>query len=122
MFLRQKIEFLGHIVTPLGISINPSKLTAIRDFPEPRNKKDLQSFIGFVNFYRKFANHHASSIDPLIQLIKKSTPWKFDSEELKSFQLVKESFTENYLCHPQLDRRFYLQTDASKTGLGTELF
>lgn len=42
-FLRQKIKFLGHIVTPLGMSMDPSKLQAIREFLQPRNKKELQS-------------------------------------------------------------------------------
>lgn len=55
-FLRQEIKFLGHVITPSGMSMNPSKLCAIHEFPVPRNKKELQSFIGFCNFYRKFAD------------------------------------------------------------------
>lgn len=121
-FLRQKIKFLGHIVTPLGMSMDPSKLQAIRDFPQPRNKKELQSFIGFCNFYRKFSCHHASMISPLIELIKKDCLWRFGYEELKLFNAVRESFTEQYLSHPRFDQSFYLQTDASKVGLGAELF
>lgn len=121
-FLRKKIKFLGHIVTLLGMSMDPSKLQAIRDFPQPRNKKELQSFIGFCNFYRKFSCHHASNISPLIELIKKDRTWHFGYEELKLFNAVRESFTEQYLSHPHFDRCFYLQTDGSKVGLGAELF
>lgn len=121
-FLRQRIKFLGHIITPNGMHMDPSKLQAIRDFPVPRNKKEMQSFVGFVNFYRKFSSNHASIIGPLIDLIKKGIPWKFGSEEVKLFNRVKESFTEKYLCHPKFDHVFYLQTDASKIGLGAELF
>jgi hypothetical protein len=65
-----KCKFLGHIITPSGMSMDPSKLSAIYDFPVPRHKKDLQSFIGFCNFYRKFTDHHASLIGPLISLLK----------------------------------------------------
>ena len=121
-FLRQRIKFLGHIITPEGMSMDPEKLQAIHEFPQPRNKKELQSFIGFCNFYRKFSERHALNISPLIELLKKGTQWKFGFEELKHFNRVRESFTEQYLSHPQFDRCFYLQTDASKLGLGAELF
>jgi len=70
-FLPKKVKFLGHIVIPFGMSIDPSKLQAIREFPQPRNKKELQSFIGFCNFYRKFLCQHASIISLLIELLKK---------------------------------------------------
>jgi len=121
-FLRQEIKFLGHVITPSGMSMNPSKLCAIHEFPVPRNKKELQSFIGFCNFYRKFADHHASKISPLIELIKTGTPWRFGSAELEMFNSVKKSFTDQYLSHPMFDSEFYLQTDASKLGCGAELF
>lgn len=78
--------------------------------------------MGFVNFYRKFSSHHASSIGPLVDLTKKNAPWHFGNEELKLFKLVKDSFTEKYLSHPLFDQRFFLQIDASKNGLGAELF
>lgn len=103
-FLRQRIKFLGHIVTPYGMSMDPAKLQAIREFPQPRNKKELQSFIGFCNFYRKFSCHHASIISPLIELIKKDCTWRFGYEELKLFNAVRESFTEQYLSHPRFDQ------------------
>jgi len=94
---------------------------AIRGFPKPRTGKELQSFIGFC-IYWKFADHHVSLIASLINLIKQGVPWKFGEEELKMFTRVKQSFTEQYLSHPLFDQVFYLQTDASKLGLGAELF
>lgn len=102
--------------------MDPEKLSAIRHFPTPRNRKEMQSFVGFCNFYRKFAEHHASIISPLIELIKKGVPWRFGENEIKMFENVKNSFTEKYLSHPCFDKDFYLQTDASKLGLGAELF
>lgn len=76
-FIRQRITFLGHIITPTGSNIDPSKLQVIHDFLTPRNKKDLQSFVGLCNFYRKFSEHHATLIKPLIILLKKEVPWPF---------------------------------------------
>lgn len=121
-FIRQRIHFLGHVITPLGMTMDPSKLKAIHEFPSPRNKKDLQSFVGFCNFYRKFANHHATLISPLIDLLKKNVTWRFGPDELKKFNAVKYAFTERYLSHPDFTKKFYLQTDASGVGLGAELF
>lgn len=121
-FFRQKISFLGHIITPSGITMDPSKLQAIHEFPEPRNKKDLQSFVGFCNFYRKFSEHHATLMSPLIDLLKKEVPWRFGSNERKQFDSVKDTFTERFLSHPDFNKEFYLQTDASCLGLGAELF
>ncbi|CAI6372039.1 unnamed protein product [Macrosiphum euphorbiae] len=121
-FFRDKTKFLGHIITPSGMSMDPSKLQAVHDFPVPRNKKDLQSFIGFCNFYRKFADHHASLIGPLINLLKKGVPWQFTENDLSNFNSVKSAFTERFLAHPDFNSDFYLQTDASNLGLGDELF
>lgn len=121
-FLRHTIKFLGHIVTPSGMTMDPVKLQAIHEFPVPRNRKELQSFIGFCNFYRKFSDHHASKISPLINLIKTGVRWHFSDIEVDLFNSVKQSFTEKYLSHPNFDQDFYLQTDASILGLGAELF
>jgi len=95
-FSKKKIKFLGHIVTPFGMSMDPSKLQAIREFPQPRNKKELQLFVVFCIFYRKFSCQHASIISSLIELLKKGRVWRFRYEELKLFQVVHESFTEQY--------------------------
>ena len=53
-FLQTKIHFLGFIITPTGIRANPDKVESILTFPEPKNIKQLQSFLGLCNFYRKF--------------------------------------------------------------------
>lgn len=111
-FIRQRIKFLGHF-TPFGIAMDPSKLQAVHDFPTPRSKKDLQSFVGFYNFYRKFSDHHAGLISPLIDLLKKNRPWRFEEAEQQCFISGKTAFTEPFLSHPNYFMIFYLQTDAS---------
>jgi len=96
--------------------MDPSKLQAICEFSQTRNKRELQSFISFCNFYLKCSCHHASIISPLIELIKKDCTWRFGYEEL--FNAVHELLMEQYLSHPHFDQSFYLQTDAGKVGLG----
>jgi len=73
-FHKQQIKFLGHFISPTGMIMDPGKVKALQNFPEPRNKKDLQSFFGFCNFYRKFSQNHSSLLHPLSHLICKDTP------------------------------------------------
>lgn len=60
--------------------MDPDKIKALENFPEPRNKKDLQSFFGFCNFYRKFSQSYASLLHPLSHLIRKDTSWIFTEQ------------------------------------------
>lgn len=121
-FICTQIKFLGHIITPKGMIMDPSKLRAIHEFPMPRNKKDLQSFVGFCNFYRKFSDHHSALISPLIDHLKKDAKWCFGETERQLFDAVKSTFSEHILSHPDFTKGFNVQTDASKLGLGAELF
>lgn len=82
--------------------MGPGKLKTIHEFLESRNKKELQSFVGFCNFYQKFGNHHAT----VIGLIQKNIPRNFDREEVKFFDPVKMSFTNRYLSHPLFKQNF----------------
>jgi len=120
-FICQEIKFLGHIVTPSHIRMDPAKLDAVTSFPYPRNKKELQSFIGFCNFYRKFSDHHASHMSPLIELLKNKS-WSFSAENRAQFDQVKVTLGNHVLGHPNFAQPFFLQTDASKVGLGVELY
>lgn len=122
-FNKQQIKFLGHFISPSGMIMDPEKVKAIQHFPEPRTKKDLQSFIGFCNFYRKFAQNHSSLLHPLSHLIRKDTPWVFTEQNRIDFVKIKSVFSNQIaLTHPDFNRPFCIQTDASYIGLGAELF
>ena len=64
-FLQTEIHFLGFIITQEGILANPDKVEAIMRFPEPKNIKQLQSFLGLCNFYRKFQENYAHTTSKL---------------------------------------------------------
>ena len=53
-FVKQKVEYLGHVVTPDGISPNPDKVRVVQEFPTPSNLKELRNFLGLANYYRRF--------------------------------------------------------------------
>jgi hypothetical protein len=70
-FAVQEISFLGHRVSPLGVSIDPDRTEAIRKFPPPKDVKGIARFIGMVNFYHKFIPNYADVASPLNVLRKK---------------------------------------------------
>lgn len=122
-FFKTQIKFLGHLISSSGTIMDPDKVSALKNFPEPRKKKDLQSFFGFCNFYRKFSQNHSQLLNPLSHLLKKNVPWSFKNEEKSCFNKIKNAFCNQVaLTHPNFNRPFCIQTDASLIGLGAELF
>jgi hypothetical protein len=71
VFATQEISFLGHVISPAGVRIDPERTRAIRDFPPPRDTKGINRFIGMVNFYHKFIPRLAEVAAPLNALRKK---------------------------------------------------
>ena len=65
------MTFVGFLVSKDGIGMDPAKVAAIMEWPTPRNVKQVQSFLGFANFYRKFILHYSSISTPLTSLTKK---------------------------------------------------
>ena len=122
-FIQEEVEYLGFIISKNGVMKNPEKLKAILKFPTPKNKKTLQSFIGLVNFYRKFHLGHSQLLAPLFHLLKKDEPWRWTSEEERGFVEIKKAFTENVvLSYPDLSKPFFLNTDASALAIAGELY
>lgn len=70
-FLKNQIKFLGHVISEKGISMDPEKVQAVNNFQPPRTKKQIQSFLGFINFYRKFIRDLSQDTEHLSRLTKK---------------------------------------------------
>src|SRR5258708_23048303 len=108
------IEYLGFILTPTGLHMDPVKVTVIQNWLEPQNVWDMQSFLGFMNFYHHFIMDYSQMTLPLMNLCKKATPWNFSQREMTAFQTLKNTFsTALVLCHWALDLRMMVETDAS---------
>src|SRR5690606_8456252 len=65
------VEFLGYIVSPDGISMDPSKVSTVTEWPTPKCVKDIQAFLGFANFYRRFIKGFSAIVAPITRLLKK---------------------------------------------------
>ena len=70
-----------------------NKVQIICDWPEPRKIKDIQSFLGFANFYRRFIFNYSDITVPLTRLTHKGTPWAWTEDCQKSFDYLKAAFT-----------------------------
>ena len=122
-FFKEKTKFLGFILTVKGIQPDPEKVEGITNFPEPINVKQQRGFLGLVNFYSKFSSKHAEETVPLLHLIKKTTPWKWDEEMRSCFKRVKQLFSNTItLYFPDPKKPYYLETDASNYALGAILY
>lgn len=70
LFLKKEIEYLGYLITANGITMSKRHIQAIIDFPQPRNVKELQSFLGLTNYFRKFIKDYAFKVSCLQALVK----------------------------------------------------
>ena len=70
-FARGSIEYLGHIISAEGVRMDPAKLSTLSEWPTPTNIKDIQSFLGFATYYRRFIKDHAKMVGPMTELLKK---------------------------------------------------
>lgn len=122
VFLEKTVKYLGHILTAGQISVNPAKLEALQRAPAPRNVKEVQSYVGLLNYFRKFIPSLSEKIQCLYHLLQKNTKfiWTEECEEafVDSKQLIsQDTFIKLFdPCKPTL-----LMCDASPIGVSAVL-
>jgi hypothetical protein len=115
----KQVKYLGLVITTEGIKMDEEKVDAIRNWPQPRNLKDVQAFLGFCNFYRRFITGYSSIVRALTALTSSeskgfSYPWAPNSAEELAFQQIKSLFsTAGFLAHFDPDKETWVETDAS---------
>ncbi|MBW0516065.1 hypothetical protein O181_055780 [Austropuccinia psidii MF-1] len=93
VFHASSVEYLGYVVSSDGLKMDSSKVQQILNWPQPKNIKALQSFLGFANFHRRFIKNYSKKISALTSLLKKYSPFIFNEEALSQLQILKEAFT-----------------------------
>jgi hypothetical protein len=93
-FRKPKIEYLGLVVEEEKLAMDPAKLKGILDWPAPKTAKEVQSFLGFGNFYRRFVKGLSHLAHPLNYLLKKDKKFVWSEECQESFDQLKKQFTE----------------------------
>ncbi|CEL53165.1 Retrotransposable element Tf2 155 kDa protein type 1 OS=Schizosaccharomyces pombe (strain 972 / ATCC 24843) GN=Tf2-1 PE=4 SV=1 [Rhizoctonia solani AG-1 IB] len=121
-FHRSRVEYLGIIVSDQGFSLDKLKIQAVQEWPVPSTVKQVQSFLGFANFLRRFVANFSHMARPLHNLVKKETLWKWTEKEQTAFEGLKQAITEApVLAHAEPDKAYFLETDASGAALGSVL-
>jgi hypothetical protein len=121
-FVKEEIQFLGHVISAQGITPDPEKLTAIDEWPPLRNVKQVQSFLGLANFYRRFVPAFATTAKPLTILLQKGIDFRWTDTEQTSFDAIKHLLTSAPVLQlPDPQRPFIISTDASNYAIGAVL-
>jgi len=116
------MEYLRYILTPDGLLMDKTKVQTIVDWPESHKVKDIQSFLGFTNFYHRFIHGYSNIVIPLTHLTRKNSLWKFDSKCCAAFKKLKEEFTHApVLTHWVPDAKIVVETDALDYALAAIL-
>jgi hypothetical protein len=110
----QEVIYLGLIISTDGIRMDPRKIKAVREWETPQNVKDIQAFIGFANFYRRFVKDFSKIAAPLLYLTRKDVPFTWSVECERAFQDLKNRFcSAPILMRFDPDKGILLETDAS---------
>ena len=105
-FFKNRVQYLGHVVSESGVQTDPEKISALASWPEPDNIKSLRSFLGFTGYYRRFIKDYAKIVKPLNYLLvghpthtpvskkkKVSVLWEWGETQQCAFNTIKEKLS-----------------------------
>jgi RNase H-like domain found in reverse transcriptase/Reverse transcriptase (RNA-dependent DNA polymerase)/Integrase zinc binding domain/Chromo (CHRromatin Organisation MOdifier) domain len=118
-FHQEELEFVGFIIGRNGVKMSPRKIEAVRDWPRPTTVKEVQAFLGFANFYRRFIENYSKVAVPLTELTRKDQPFEWTKQAETAFEGLKARFiTEPILAIFDPKQQIILETDASDFAIG----
>lgn len=121
-FLRTRIEYLGHEIENGNVYPGNAKIKAVQKFPQPKNRKQLQSLLGLTGYFRKFIKDYAKIAIPLSDLLKQNRPFIWKQEQQAAFLTLKSILSTNpvlRIYNPKAETEIH--TDASQEGFGAVL-
>ena len=122
-YCSQEVSYFGNHITSEGLKPDNEKIAAIVNMPVPKNKAELQVFLGMVNYLSKFSALIPPAVAPLRVLLKKNTPFVWETQEEKAFAETKRAVTQaETLSYFDPKSKVELEVDASMDGLGAVLF
>jgi hypothetical protein len=126
-FFQDKVDFLGFVVGAGTLSVDPKKVQAVVDWPEPQDVHQVRSFLGLMNYFRKFIQGYSAQAAPLNELLQKGSKFTFDAPQRLAFEAMKAALTSApLLALPDFvgargTKPFVVTTDASDYGIGAVL-
>nr|XP_016481085.1 PREDICTED: uncharacterized mitochondrial protein AtMg00860-like [Nicotiana tabacum] len=121
-FAQSKVHFLDHVISNGKLRMDEAKVRAIQEWEEPIKVIVLRSFLGLVNYYRRFIIGYSTKAAPLTELLNKNKPWVWTEHYQKAFKDLKAAITEEpVLALPNFSKIFEVHTDASDFAIGDVL-
>uniref|UniRef100_A0A8C6K7U4 Gypsy retrotransposon integrase-like protein 1 n=1 Tax=Nothobranchius furzeri TaxID=105023 RepID=A0A8C6K7U4_NOTFU len=121
-FHTRSITFLGYVLGGGQVKTDPEKIKAVKDWPIPESRKQLQRFLGFANFYRRFIRNFSILAAPLTALTSTKQIFRWTKDADQAFLSLKQRFVDApILVTPDSKAQFILEVDASNTGVGAVL-
>ena len=118
-FVLAEVGFLGHRIKEGKLMMDESKIEAIQKWDPPTKVPQLRSFLGLVNYYRRFIKGYSARAAPLTDLLKKGKAWTWDEKCQQAFEDLKKALTEEpVLALPDHTKVFEVHTDASDFAIG----
>lgn len=135
---KERVQYVGHVVSSDGVEVDPSKTEKILNWPTPKNVDELRSFLGLAGYYRRYIRNYAVIARPLNNLLLGQFPtarrkkqrkpgslsgWNWGPEQDSAFQKLKTCLTSPpILAFPDFTKSFALYVDACTAGLGAVLY
>ena len=118
-FHKSKVSFLGFMISSEGVHMDPTKVDAVLGWERPQSAHDIQVFLGFANFYRRFIKNYSKIAAPLTSLTRKEAKFKWSREAEDSFSSLKHAFcTAPILRHFDVNKPAIIEVDASDFAYG----
>ncbi len=118
-FATKQCDFLGHSLSSQGITISKDHVRSIESYPRPENVKEVRTFVGLVQFFKDYIPQRPVLTAPLTALTKKNAVFKWTNECQEAFDKLKSILSSQpVLQYPDYNKRFYVITDASVSGIG----
>ncbi|XP_054805380.1 uncharacterized protein LOC129308324 [Prosopis cineraria] len=118
-FAKQEVDFLGHKIKDGKLIMDPTKVQAIQEWQPPTKVPELRSFLGLVNYYRRFIKGYSTITAPLTDLLKKNKSWLWSQDCQDAFEKLKQMVAqEPVMSLPDYSKPFEVHTDASDFAIG----
>src|SRR5258708_19254061 len=113
-FEQKEVEYLGLVISKGHVAMDLTKVHGVTEWPTPMKVKEVQSFLGFVNFYWKFICNFSNIAQPIYALTHKTQQWVWGSPEQEAFDALKKAVTSTpVLTFPSQSSCFHLKCDTS---------
>jgi len=122
VIVQPQVNYLGYVLSENGVSTSADKVEAVKNYPTPKNVRDVRSFLGLASFYGRLVPDFAALAKPLTSLIRKDLEFIWGPNQQQAFEDLKNKLcTMPVLAYPDFSRPFILTTDASKAEVAAVL-